>query len=209
MTEIIKDNNNQIPTHDDTVSWSLANNLSLDQEKLKSVLDKLSNLWIKKILIVDDTSANISMAKQYFDNIPLYIDYASSASDATQKIKSAYEDRKYDLILTDLEMESKESGFEVSREWFGHQADTFVVTWINYDRSHDESHGPTTYVLWLKFSIKSKKDEEWTWENILEAVVDHIWWTGKRLHDSLSRSYKFTWKPSYELANTYISWIKW
>lgn len=197
-----------VSSNDDSISSSLANNLSLDQVKLNSVLEKLSNLWIKKILIVDDTPANISMAKKYLDNFPLHIDYATNASDAVQKIKDEYKKEKYDLILTDLEMEIEESGFDVAREWFGHQWDTFVVTWINYDRSHDAPHWPTTHVLWLDFSIKSKKNENWTWENVLDAVVNHIWWKGKSLHASLARFHKYVWMPNYELANVYISSIK-
>ena len=207
--EEIKKNLETVPSDwDDSLSWSLANNLSIDQNKIKSVLNKLSVLWIKKILIVDDTPANISMAKDYFDNIPLQIDYAYNAQDATQKIKDEYESWKYDLILTDLEMESKESGFNVAREWFAHQADTFVVTWANYDRSHDEAHWPTTQILWLNFSVKSKKNEVWTREAILDAVVDHIWWKGISLHNSLSRYHKHVWKSDYQLADIYISSIK-
>lgn len=197
-----------IPSHTNALSWPLADNLSLDQEKIKSILNKLSLLWIKKILVVDDTPANISMAKQYFDNIPLPIDYAFNTSEAIQKIKENYQEDKYDLILTDLDMENKQSGFDIVREWFAHQSDTFIVTGMNYDKSHTEAHWPTTQVLWLKFSIKSKKDENWTWEKVLSAVVNHIWSEGKKMHDSLSRYNNHIWKTNYELADTYISSIK-
>ena len=207
MIEITNNLSDNILSDHNTASWPLFNNLSLAQEKIKLILDKLSNLWIKKILIVDDTSENISMGKQYFDNIPLQIDYASNANDAIQKIQNAYVKSKYDLILTDLEMETSKSWFDVAREWFAHQADTFIVTGINYNRSHNDAHGPNTNILWLTFSVKSKKNEEWTRESLFDAVIDHLWWKWKHLHNSLSRYNKFVWKPSYELADTYISWI--
>ncbi len=202
------DSDKATPSHTNSLSWPLADNLSLDQEKIKSILDKLSILWIKKILIVDDTPANISMAKRYLDNISLHIDYASNAAEAIEQIKNNYLEWKYDLILTDLDMETKKSGFDIVREWVAHQADTFVVTWMNYDKSHTEAHWPTTQVLWLNFSVKSKKDENWTRENVLIAVVDHIWSRGKHLHDALSRYNSHIWKPNYEVADTYISSVK-
>jgi len=137
-----------------------------------TIEQKLEELRIKRVLVVDDTAANIEAAKAEFAKYSgaVIFDYASSAADAKKKIVS----QKYDLVMTDLEMESKDSGLEVVSEASKTAAYVTVVTGANYDRLDSDAHGPNTSVLPADKSMKGKKDKSEVWAFALEESLGWI-----------------------------------
>ena len=60
----------------------------------------VKNLSDKKVLIVDDTSINVTLLEKMLQPLNLWVDTATSAKVACKKIDSTF----YDLILLDIEM---------------------------------------------------------------------------------------------------------
>jgi len=137
-----------------------------------TIEQKLEELRIKRVLVVDDTATNIEAAKAEFAKYSgaVIFDYASSAADAKKKMAS----QKYDLVMTDLEMESKDSGLEIVCEALKTTAYVTVVTGANYDRSASDAHGPNTTVLPADKSMKGKKDKPEIWAFALEESLGWI-----------------------------------
>ncbi|GIU68896.1 MAG: hypothetical protein KatS3mg002_0132 [Candidatus Woesearchaeota archaeon] len=121
---------------------------------------KLTDLEIKRILVVDDRIENVLAAKQAFSKYSLAsIDYAASASEAVTMMETAFkEGKKYDLVISDMEMETKTSGLDVVKQAIVQLSYATIATGINYDRSKHEAHGATTTILPTGSSIKGKKE---------------------------------------------------
>jgi len=146
-----------------------------------SLEQKLKENEIKNILIVDDMPANIEGAKKYFKqvkNLGVKVDYASSAKEAKEKIKSAYEAKeKYSLVLSDLSMEEPKSGLEVASEAFRHYARPFIVTGFNYGGSESHGHGPSTSLYPISESggsFRGKKENPAIWESVFESSLNYL-----------------------------------
>jgi CheY-like chemotaxis protein len=168
---------------------------------------KLKQAEITKILIVDDTAANIEAAKQYFKQIEklgLKVEYASSAKDAKAKIQAAYEAKeKYSIVVSDLSMEEPKSGLEVAREAFKHLAFGFIATGLNYDRSEHDHHGPTTRLLPDDQYIGGKKDKPEVWQSVFQKAVDYLSeGNGKAIFAAMRRFDKYVGTPSDGVAET-------
>lgn len=140
-----------------------------------SIDEKLSDMEIKKVLIVDDKTENINAAKQYFKSIPAKTEYATNSDEAIKKIKESYDaEAKYDLVITDLKMETKTAGIDVVKEAILNGTYATIATGANYDKSENDPHGPTTTIRPSGDSIRSKKDKPETWTFALEKSLDHI-----------------------------------
>lgn len=150
-----------------------------------SIEQKLSEFEIENILVVDDALDNIIAAKKYFESLPINTDYASSALDAKNNIKqSVLNKSKYDLVITDLEMETPDAGLEVVRESLAITAYVTIATGKNYHMSESHAHGPNTTVLPINESVKGKKDDARVWEEVLRYSMEHV------SSDSIQNIYK-------------------
>jgi len=140
-----------------------------------SIEEKLSELEIKKILVVDDREENLDAAKQYFQTINLHVEYATNAKDAIDKMKAAYEkEEKYDFILSDLEMETKTAGLDVVKEALEQRSYVTIASGVNYDKSDTDQHGPNTTIRPTGTSIKGKKEKPEVWKFALEESLNYI-----------------------------------
>lgn len=157
----------------------------------------IKSLEIKRILIVDDTKENIDAAKECFSKYKeVNFDYATSAKEAKEKIVSAYKNQKYDVVMTDMQMEQKDSGLEVVKESFKHQTIAAIITGQNYENLENNHHGPNTrmQIMDTTTSVIGKKEKPEVWEYLFEKVIDYLA-TKPMIINSLNRSYKFTNKP--------------
>lgn len=139
-----------------------------------SIDQKVKDFKIKKILIVDDTQENIEGAKQYFKTLPVETHYALSGKEAIKEIKEAHDKgKKYDLVVTDLEMETKDAGIGVVRKALETLAYTTIVTGRNYDKSDTASHGPNTMIIPTRKSINGRKNKPEIWEFALRESLEY------------------------------------
>jgi len=164
-----------------------------------TIEDKLCNIGIKKILIVDDNYTQA--AKEYFKNYSkINIDYATSGSDSIAMIQRAYTIQKYDLILSDMEMEKRDSGIEVSLEAFKHHGFCLIVTGREVT---GHGHGPATRIIGPGYdkTVSGAKALSDTWSNIAGEVTTYLSTDGKLFFDSIQRYHKYVGKPSDELKD--------
>lgn len=138
-----------------------------------NIKEKIKEHGIKRILIVDDTQENLEGAKTYFENIEdICVDYSKSSKEAIQKIRD--NTNKYDLIITDMEMETKESGYEVLREGILNYAFGIIATGLNYDSSTNNRHGPSTTLIPFKKIVRGKKTQPEVWQKSLEHAINYL-----------------------------------
>lgn len=64
-----------------------------------------------RILVVDDEPAVLLTLKAILEMSQYEVETAASAADATDRLKGS----AYDLVITDLNMETEKSGFDVAR----------------------------------------------------------------------------------------------
>jgi CheY-like chemotaxis protein len=134
---------------------------------------KLNN--VSRVLVVDDALENIVAAKRYFDKLGIEVDYAFSAEEAKQRIQESFISKeKYSLVITDLEMEEKNSGIEVGKCAYNHLIIPLIATGRNYDALDNAAHGPSTTVLPFDLTIKGRKNREEIWEKIFEGALDYL-----------------------------------
>ncbi|MBN2459944.1 hypothetical protein JXB28_06690 [Candidatus Woesearchaeota archaeon] len=159
-----------------------------------SLEEKINELEIRRILVVDDKPENIAAAKQYFGALEQYgvkVEYAQSAKQAEEMIKSAFQAKdKYSIVLSDLEMESPKCGLDVIRQAIEYLAQGFIVS--GFDGS-STGHGMYTKIYPKKVLpsyIEGTKQKAWVWEKAFEAVIKHIATEGKALFDSTERFYR-------------------
>jgi len=172
-----------------------------------SLEQKLNENEIKKILIVDDTQANIEAAKQYFEQVEklgVKVEYASNAKEAKEKIKSAYEAKeKYSMVLSDLTMEEPKSGLEVVSEAYRHFGRGFIVTGYNYDNP-GHGHGPLTSVYPMRgcgSTIRGKKEDSAVWGAAFEYALEYLEAPhSKALTESMQRYETFVRQPMADYA---------
>jgi len=159
----------------------------------------LKKYEIKEILIVDDTTQNLDAAKKYFSNIKVEMDYASSAQEAIKKIKNS--EKGYNLIMTDLEMETPKAGLEVVKLALEKSGYVTIVTGKNYDKPEtDPHHGPNTNIIPIGSSIKGKKELPEIWGNCLEESLRYIE-SVQGIYDAEKRHIKYVGKPSEQFKS--------
>ena len=84
----------------------------MEKELLERLAMELQELNIRTILIVDDGEENLQAARELADLLPsLNFEFCASGSEAIALLSCRCEE--IDLILTDLEMESKTAGLDV------------------------------------------------------------------------------------------------
>jgi two-component system, OmpR family, alkaline phosphatase synthesis response regulator PhoP len=90
---------------------------------------------VKKILIVDDDTEFVEATKNVLKSSGYAVDSASNGKEAITKMKAA----KPDLILLDVMMDTKDEGFEVSRQIAADEAlkkiPIIMITGIRKDMS--------------------------------------------------------------------------
>ena len=159
-----------------------------------NIEDKIKELNITKLLIVDDTKENIIAAKNYFSEVEsLAVEYATSEKEAIKKIKKAYVAHPYSLVISDLEMETAFSGLEVCSASIEHLMMPIIATGHNYNKPLSAAHGPVTFLKPSDKSsetIKGRKSDPLVWEGIFEKSLDYIA-THKEIYESLKRYKKF------------------
>ncbi len=139
------------------------------------IKEKLKSMGIKKILVTDDTLENLQAAKQYFNSLDIKTQYASSSQESIKMIQEAYvENHKYDLVLTDLEMETKNSGIGVVKKALETIAYATLITGRNYNAPDNASHGPNTMVLPIGESMNGRKSMSDIWEFALEKSLEYV-----------------------------------
>jgi CheY-like chemotaxis protein len=160
--------------------------------------DKLIGIGVKKMLVVDDKTEHIEAAKKYFKDYKIPVDYASSEKQAIEMIYDAYKTQKYDIVLSDMQMEKSYSGAEVTGEAFKHQGLGIIVTGQDAGGHGHHAHGPSTKILCggLDKTIDGTKAHSDTWKQLAEATTEFIVGDGKRLYDALQRYHKYVSKPS-------------
>jgi len=165
--------------------------------------EQLKKAGIEKILVVDDRQENISAAKEYFDeHFKKEVDYAHSESEALERIRKEYQDQKYDLVLSDMQMEKKDSGKTVIFEALKHKAYSLIITakdaYSHGGISHDES---TTIISpHIEYRVTTKKSDPRTWAAITEKFLEHIERDGKSIFGALKRQEKYVSAPSEYIA---------
>ena len=135
-----------------------------------NIENKIKELNITKLLIVDDTKENIIAAKNYFSTVEsLAVEYATSEKEAIKKIKKAYVAHPYSFVISDLEMETAFSGLEVCSESLEHLMMPIIATGHNYDKPASAAHGPVTFLKPSDERVKGRKSDSLVWEGIFEA----------------------------------------
>jgi CheY-like chemotaxis protein len=161
---------------------------------------------IEKILVVEDTPAYIQGAKEYFDGLAqtgLKVEYALGAKEASKMIQESFKTRggKYDLVLTDLVMDTEESGFDVVRDAAKHLTFGCIVT----DREADDYYVPTTTVLPLGMTVRGTKAQPETWETVFDGVMKYLTeGDGVDHFRSMQLGYMFIGLPSDFFAQMYM-----
>jgi len=157
-----------------------------------------------KILIVDDKLENINAAKVAVAKIGLSnATYASSAKEAMEMIVTTYEINKafFNLVISDLEMEEKESGMRVMIKSSEYLALTFIVT-----ERDGEGHGMNTRIEPIRGSIRGKKNNPTVWQEIFQiiekACTEEPY---KQILESLQGYQKFVTRPSSEIGKLVLT----
>ena len=138
-----------------------------------NIKNKMQEHGLERILVVDDTEENLQGAREYFNKIEnTIVDYASSEKEAKTMLEN--QENKYNLILTDLEMETKESGYEVIREGIINNVFGVIATGFNYTPHENDKHGPRTTFVPSKNFVQGKKTEPRVWEKALEHAISYL-----------------------------------
>ena len=138
-----------------------------------NIKQKIKEHGLERILVVDDTIENLQGAREYFENMDeVLVDYASSQAEAIKMLQN--QGNKYDLLLTDLEMETKESGYEVIREGIINNVFGIIATGFNYNPRPNDRHGPRTTFIPSKDFVQGKKTKPMVWEKALEHAIKYM-----------------------------------
>ncbi len=139
-------------------------------ERIEDKIEQLMNeLEIKSVLIADDSSENLLAAKtdlQYLEQKGISIDYVSSEKEAIKRIN----EKEYNLVITDKQMEEKDSGIRVALE-----AEARLVDYVAIATSFVHG-GYKTELISLELdpfpkTVDFSKDKEGGWKKILERLL--------------------------------------
>ena len=155
-----------------------------------------------KILIVDDKPENIDAAKKYFSSTNIQADYANSAKEATAILKE--NKTQYDLIITDLEMETPTSGLDVIREGLRQYTLGAIATGQDATSKH---HGANVTIKPDGGTINGKKNNPEIWEYIYEKSLNTIL-KEPHIQRSLNRHKKYVGKMDENQINIFLSIYK-
>ncbi|MBW6442300.1 response regulator [Patescibacteria group bacterium] len=137
--------------------------------------EKLQEIGIKRVLVVDDSEENLAVASRYFHKIGVDIDLAFNRESALEMLKeSQVSEKRYDLVISDLEMETKDAGMDVVRKALETITYPIILTGRNYNLPDSHPHGPNTAIIPAEESVKGKKSATETWEIALEKIVEYL-----------------------------------
>lgn len=138
-----------------------------------NIEEKIKEHELNRILVVDDTKENLEGAREYFNKLnKLIVDYAHSSYEAIKKLRDPK--NEYSLIITDMEMEEKESGYDVIREGIINNTLGVIATGLNYDPHKNDRHGPKTTFFPRKKIINGKKTNPEVWEKSIEHAIKYL-----------------------------------
>ena len=174
-----------------------------------SIDSKVKELDVKRVLVVDDSQENIDAAKRYFQNFEnVRFDYCVSGKEAINSIKKESErSQNYDLIMSDLEMETKEAGLDVIKQGFLNHTLGVIVTGKDYDRDDNHAHGPATTVLPTRYSVSGRKDKEKVWSELFNNALDYLK-EKKPLRESIERNKKYVGKMDEGITDLFMELYK-
>jgi len=104
-------------------------------------------------------------------------------------------DSKYDLIMTDLQMEHTDSGYEVVKEGLKHATFSFIVTGMNYNKEGEQHHGPSTHMIPSTVRVDGKKDKEYVWKELFDSAKKYLESNDLLYMDALKRHIQYFKKP--------------
>ena len=127
--------------------------------------DILEELNIKNIVIADDSDENIYAARQFGETLPgIGFEYFQRGDILVACIPKRY--REFDLILTDKQMETDESGFDVIEAGMNYYIPTFIVSG-GYQHRENE----VIKIFPGMTGVEGSKDSKETWQKILNIII--------------------------------------
>jgi CheY-like chemotaxis protein len=138
------------------------------EDKMPNLSEDLLELNFKRIAIVDDTPENIEAAKEAVKKISgIEFTFCNSASEILQLISD--HQNPFDLIITDLCMETEDAGLSVVENGFNNGI--FVVV-----ASGGYQHNNTPIIRLApdsaELAIEGDKNSPDTWVAIISAIID-------------------------------------
>ena len=128
---------------------------------IDDTIQKLEDRGIRNILIVDDKSENLSAASSYFSSIGIEYEECNSATSAIKKLN----EKTYDLVITDLQMETPNAGEEVIKEAGAHFTHSYILT-------GGTDHGKdNVLILPIGHYIRGSKKDDGIWAEIFETIL--------------------------------------
>ncbi|MFA5987021.1 MAG: hypothetical protein WC819_06785 [Parcubacteria group bacterium] len=134
---------------------------------MMNLLEELLRLNFKRIAIVDDTPENIEAAKNAVAGIS-GIDF-SFFNSATEILGQIDQSCSFDLIITDLRMETEDAGLSVVEKGFNNGI--FVVV-ASGGYQHNNSPIIRLAPDSAQSEIEGDKDSPDTWVAIISAIID-------------------------------------
>lgn len=179
--------------------------LKLFLENNKIFITKIGD-YIMKFLIVDDEAENISAIQIAIALLGSHdVIYATGAKEAIGIIEHTYKKDTifFDIVITDLEMEERESGLNVFAKSAEYLAFPFIVTGRT---KGGQNHGPSVRIEPIGEVISGKKSEPHVWQHILQKIEsffatppnDATW-------ESLKNYRDFVAKPSKDIAELFLT----
>jgi hypothetical protein len=129
--------------------------------------EQLLVLGIKRILIADDTPANLDAAREMAASLPeIQFEFYSSAEEITKAIRA--NPRDIGLVITDKKMETENAGVDVFELSMGWGIPTIILTGFDH-------HGPLTRAVSILVPTtiwKGEKNNPKIWTDTLKLFVD-------------------------------------
>ncbi len=150
---------------------SLGNLINNIEQKLNKPL---------KIIVVDDTYANISAAEQAANNLDIkdkavFFNNEKSVIEYLSNFSILNKDSPYSFVITDLEMEDKFSGLYVVEKNAELCCYSVIATGKNLNRSLNAQHGPYVSLIPLNIPhVNGLKNNSETWKRIYSNVLSHL-----------------------------------
>lgn len=162
----------------------------------------MSEIQIKRVLVVDDSPENLEAARKFFKSVEgVEVIFFTDSQKAKEAISDAYHrQEKYDLVITDLEMETEFAGMSVARTAVEHQVMPFIVT----GKAGSGSHGPSISVEPARVSVSGLKSDVVVWEKIWQVILDYLSRDGRAIYLSLARYYEYIGKSSQSISELFL-----
>ncbi|MBC8495649.1 hypothetical protein H8D36_05830 [archaeon] len=148
--------------------------------KMGQIQQRVEELGIRKVLVVDDNAKHLSTAASYFRKefgLRIQVEYSCCGKDAQWAISSAFErGHTFNLVITDLEMEEDNTGLKVMSQAYKYGSEAVLLTGFAGAKNH---HGPSThlhsiYNLETKLTKSGLKSETEVWAWAFEESLNHI-----------------------------------